>query len=113
MSAIRRKYRRYRKDASVRCKAFALSMEDFARIVLLPCFYCGEGGINGLDRVDNKVGYIVENVVSCCHFCNNAKHVWEANYFITKCKRVAEKFKTNTDESVVSVSPTIRALITQ
>jgi hypothetical protein len=29
--------------------------------------------VNGLDRVDNKVGYVLSNVVPCCKICNRAK----------------------------------------
>ena len=28
---------------------------------------------NGVDRVDNSLGYIKENCVACCKICNNAK----------------------------------------
>lgn len=29
--------------------------------------------INGLDRVDNSIGYIESNVVPCCYICNKMK----------------------------------------
>ena len=29
---------------------------------------------NGIDRKDNKIGYLLENCVSCCTICNRAKH---------------------------------------
>jgi len=28
---------------------------------------------NGIDRIDSKLGYSADNVVSCCFFCNRAK----------------------------------------
>ena len=28
---------------------------------------------NGIDRIDNKIGYIIENCVTCCNVCNTAK----------------------------------------
>jgi len=28
---------------------------------------------NGVDRVDNTVGYTLDNCVSCCKICNNSK----------------------------------------
>ena len=28
---------------------------------------------NGIDRVDNKIGYTLKNCVTCCKYCNNAK----------------------------------------
>jgi hypothetical protein len=29
---------------------------------------------NGIDRLDNTIGYIEGNVVSCCDICNYSKH---------------------------------------
>lgn len=40
------------------------------------CIYCGyapAGHFNGIDRVDNKMGYVLGNVVPCCKWCNLAK----------------------------------------
>lgn len=28
---------------------------------------------NGVDRVDNSIGYTDDNCVSCCKICNNSK----------------------------------------
>ena len=27
----------------------------------------------GIDRVNNNIGYVLNNCVSCCKFCNSAK----------------------------------------
>jgi len=41
-----------------------------------PCHYCGcEIEITGLDRKDNDKGYTNDNVVPCCIYCNNSKHI--------------------------------------
>ena len=42
-----------------------------------PCHYCGldnnsVAGV-GLDRLDNTIGYMLDNVVSCCTECNRAR----------------------------------------
>ena len=29
---------------------------------------------NGIDRIDNKLGYIKGNMTPCCKICNHAKH---------------------------------------
>lgn len=69
---------------------WALSLEQFLQITASPCNYCGlawsktfpcrsqnrmngEYKHNGIDRMDNKVGYIVTNCVACCLTCNVAK----------------------------------------
>ena len=38
---------------------------------------------SGLDRVDNSIGYILENVVPCCVTCNSMKMAMSYNEFIT------------------------------
>lgn len=55
-----------------------LTFEEYQRAIIPNCYYCGgffgkttTGG--GLDRVENSKGYTVDNVVSCCHFCNRIK----------------------------------------
>lgn len=37
---------------------------------------------NGIDRVDNDKGYVVENCVSCCSVCNVLKHTLDQKYFL-------------------------------
>jgi hypothetical protein len=42
-----------------------------------PCHYCGLKRYlperNGLDRIDNSKGYSLDNVVTCCKWCNSGK----------------------------------------
>jgi len=45
--------------------------------------------LNGVDRVDNSIGYTVENSVSCCAMCNRMKHAYGAAAFIEKCRAIA------------------------
>ena len=52
--------------------------------VKMDCHYCGKPPskphrkcetflYNGLDRVDNNIGYTESNVVPCCYICNKMK----------------------------------------
>jgi len=69
-----------------------------------PCHYCnsppsnffrargrnGDFSYNGLDRVDNNVGYTIENVVPCCKRCNQAKSDQSVVDFLAWIRRVYE-----------------------
>lgn len=45
---------------------------------------------NGIDRVNNELGYIDGNVVSCCKYCNTAKNTMSRVDFLAYIKRVYE-----------------------
>eukprot|EP00747_Dinoflagellata_sp_TGD_P220515 gnl/TRDRNA2_/TRDRNA2_92487_c0_seq4.p1 gnl/TRDRNA2_/TRDRNA2_92487_c0~~gnl/TRDRNA2_/TRDRNA2_92487_c0_seq4.p1 ORF type:complete len:211 (+),score=26.62 gnl/TRDRNA2_/TRDRNA2_92487_c0_seq4:29-634(+) len=76
-------------------KTHALTNEQFAEIVAMPCHYCGkpqEPGkhFNGLDRLDNSVRiYTASTCVSCCGTCNMAKGRHSEELFLQKCEEVA------------------------
>jgi len=81
-------YNRYHKAANSRNYVWNISKEEFKYITKQNCFYCGHSPANiqrfdrnrgeyiynGLDRVDNKIGYSIDNVVPCCTKCNVAKN---------------------------------------
>lgn len=51
---------------------------------------------NGIDRVDNAVGYILENCIPCCEFCNKAKGTKTYFDFLDWiCRLIAYKKKEN------------------
>ena len=71
------------------------------------CFYCGmkpfqhrasvpgRNGTyvyNGLDRIDNTQGYLLENVVPCCGRCNKAKNIMTTEEFKAWVCRIYEHF---------------------
>lgn len=69
------------------------------------CFYCGTHPMqvskgrngnfiyNGLDRVDNSIGYIIDNVVACCGKCNTGKMAMTKSEFISWIIKVHENLK--------------------
>lgn len=80
--------RTYKGSASKRKIKFELTLEKFLELCTSSCFYCGREPsfvqsakygwgedfiYNGIDRVDNNIGYNDGNVVSCCRDCNIAK----------------------------------------
>jgi len=46
--------------------------------------------INGIDRVDSDLGYTKENSVTCCKYCNFAKHTMSEDDFYKWIRRVYE-----------------------
>ncbi len=77
----------YKHSAMKRNLEFNLSDEFIKNIIKLPCRYCGiapgmkkelpskNGYIiyNGIDRLDNDIGYVESNAVPCCRRCNTRK----------------------------------------
>lgn len=86
-SAKNRIYNAYKLSAIKRNLIFSLNKEDFLKTITQNCFYCGAepfnkmkvNGVdryifyNGIDRINNKKGYTVGNIVPCCPDCNHAK----------------------------------------
>ncbi len=80
--------RTYKKNAKDRNLLFQIETHEFIRLISLNCFYCNSPPIskvksvrkyaldfvyNGLDRINSNLGYIPDNVVTCCFVCNRAK----------------------------------------
>lgn len=88
---IRKVYRTYKNDAKKRSLLFGLSFEEVSKLIKQECHYCGtidsctvsdKRGLeanhryfkyNGIDRVNNEIGYFIENCVPCCNICNYSK----------------------------------------
>jgi hypothetical protein len=97
-------YGSYIKSAKNRALKFELTKEKFKELTKQNCFYCGTspnttikpkspgGGYtyNGIDRVDNNKGYILENSVSCCKMCNYFKMSLPVNEFLTHIRKIHE-----------------------
>lgn len=66
--------------ATKRGKEWRLSHEQAFSLISKQCTYCGfepnwPDNRVGIDRVNNDVGYQIDNCVSCCFTCNSAKGV--------------------------------------
>lgn len=103
-------YSSTRSAALRRSLDFDMTKEDFINKVTSDCEYCGaappykttyrkdgsemyNGGVNanGLDRVDNSIGYTNSNTVSCCTACNLSKHTRSKESFLEHCLSVTRK----------------------
>ena len=86
-AAFRKALRRMKDTAKRREFIWKLSDVEAKTLMDSSCSYCGKPPSNvcnpkdcngsytysGIDRVDNLLGYIITNVVSCCIECNKAK----------------------------------------
>jgi len=87
-------FRQYYTKAHKRDLIFELTIEQFVELIQKPCQYCNyakEGEANGIDRINNTIGYIVGNCVPCCEMCNRMKAFYHPVFFIQKAKYIATK----------------------
>jgi hypothetical protein len=114
---IRRLYTEIKRDAKRRHYDFNLRPEWLSQTSKQPCHYCGDppknvirsrakSGINlvfiynGLDRMDNSVGYSEQNCVPCCIICNRAKNSMGYDEFLKWRERlIAHGTAAATDQS--------------
>ena len=68
-------YSVYKQNAKVRGIEFGLSHAEALKLMKLPCQYCRKSPklFGGIDRVDNSLGYHLENCAPCCALCNHMK----------------------------------------
>lgn len=73
------KFTNYSKSANTRNIDFKLSELEFNVIISNPCYLCGlqvsEINKNGIDRVKNSIGYLLDNCKACCGHCNLLKNI--------------------------------------
>lgn len=99
MASVRVKMRLY-----VRRKThpWALSVPQVYSLFTGACYYCGfvpdltgsiipTSRLNGIDRVDPVKGYVFDNCVSCCKYCNYAKNDMTTEEFFKLVKQIADK----------------------
>jgi|SRR5580692_6368919 len=97
-------YGRYRRNAEKFKRDFTLTKEQAKILFLSNCHYCGDIPslivqkkrawspfiYNGVDRVDNAVGYVLSNCLPCCAICNHMKHILSYEDFLRHIKKIAE-----------------------
>lgn len=108
-------FAQYKRSARARRKRWRLTPEFFDQLTRLPCHYCGRlpehwdsgvgrrkqrlgGARSGVDRVNNRRGYEVDNVVPCCWPCNAAKSTHSERIFRTHCRRLVTAGERDADE---------------
>ena len=100
-------YKSYKAGAKKRSLEFNLTFEQCMEITSRSCYYCGQEPLNdsqvkfcngnylynGLDRVDNTLGYTLENCVPCCKQCNFSKRNLTKNEFQLWLNRIVTNNK--------------------
>jgi len=74
-------------NAKKRGFIFRITFDEFVEITNQPCHYCGGEGY-GIDRLDNTIGYLKDNIVSCCSMCNFMKKTYTKDKFINQCAKI-------------------------
>jgi hypothetical protein len=102
IAALNLVYRRYLKTAKDKNLEFSINKEIFINLIKQNCFYCNSEPIggpkdkrlhsntkcHGLDRLNSKNGYILENVVPCCTSCNYMKRDSSLEEFVNKINKI-------------------------
>jgi len=75
----RSKFNNLKSKAKSRNLYFNINESEYANMIKLSCYYCNgffslpeTGG--GLDRLNNELGYDINNIVSCCEICNKTRN---------------------------------------
>ena len=97
--SIEAHFKIYQRSARLKKLQFTFSEEEFKEMVVKPCYYCNildEKGFNGIDRMNQSVGYIQSNGVSCCIMCNWMKGSLDSATFIKRTRHI-HSFTKNTE----------------
>jgi hypothetical protein len=104
-SSAKHLYGLYKVQANKRGLSFSLSIEEFEELIQQPCHYCGAEPFqicirrtkqyqsipyiyNGVDRVDNSIGYEMGNCTPCCGICNRVKNDTTVEDFILRVDNI-------------------------
>jgi len=86
----------YKQSSNKKGVPFALSKEDFNRLINGDCEYCKRIPTTwfGIDRVVPSLGYVLSNVVSCCLDCNVDKLGDDVKTMMKRNERIADRVDT-------------------
>ena len=98
-------YNRYKNRADNKSLSYELTIEEYNIIINLQCYLCGRKSCekykNGIDRIDNKIGYIMSNVESCCGSCNFIKKDMDLNELFKKMLMIYMKCKNKIETTTI------------
>jgi len=98
-------YNTYKTRANNKSLPFELKKDEYDGIVNSQCYLCGrksyEKHKNGIDRIDNNLGYIMSNVKSCCGSCNHIKKDLELDELFNKMNEIFLKCKIKVETTTI------------
>lgn len=100
-------YNTFKTNSKKRDIEIDITFDEWKKIGVKDCFYCGSKPsnvryskhnsgdyvYNGIDRIDNTLGYTLENSVPCCFTCNHSKSDMTLDQFLTWLNRVFKRRK--------------------
>ena len=100
-------YNKYKSRADKKNLSFEICEEYFGELTQMNCYICGKKPTmkhkNGIDRLDNTKGYIINNCKSCCSNCNYMKKNLDYTVFLEKCKSISYNFEETIDKLLVDI----------
>ena len=99
-------YHVYKRGARDRNLVWEFTKEQFKELTKQDCWYCGQEPAqmsrvygknkpanvyylyNGVDRMDNAIGYTEANCIPCCGRCNHMKYVLCIEDFISHIRKI-------------------------
>jgi hypothetical protein len=88
----RGKYASYKSQAKQRGFSFDLTLSQFSGLRSKCCNYCGSKKLSGVDRVDSRLGYSLDNCVPCCGICNMMKGTLSVDKFMKVIDRIIRRY---------------------
>ena len=92
-------YNEYKRRADNKSLLFEITNDEYVELLANNCYLCGRDGgdefTNGIDRIDNNLGYIMTNVKSCCGSCNYIKKDTGLNELFEKMLMIYAKHIAN------------------
>jgi len=95
-------FNQYRNRAINMGLEFSIIESQYNSITDDNCYICGktndENNENGIDRIDNKRGYVVDNIKSCCAECNCMKIDYDLHDILEKFMKI---YSIHSENSII------------
>ena len=98
-------YTQYKTRACNKSLPFEITKDEYVELIKSNCYLCGrksyEKHKNGIDRVNNNLGYTMSNVKSCCGSCNHIKKDLELDELFSKMTEIFLKCKIKVETTTI------------